>query len=656
MKRDILSSGLLTALTLLFLFFTSPALAQEGKSGWGRFYHPYVPGEVIVKFSDNNSTTLRTITGIYGLAVRHSLLKGNFAVLKLPDYMSVEDAVSSISSERGVEYVEPNYIRRAMVVPDDPLYPSQWGLQETGMADAWDHARGEGTILVAVIDTGIDLNHPDLQANLWRNPVESPDGIDNDHNGLVDDIRGWDFINGDNDPSDDNGHGTHVSGIIGAVGNNGRGVTGVNWQVSLVPLKILDADGAGSVSDEILAISYAIEKGVDVINASFGGSNFFSNAERDAIQAALNAGILFVAAAGNGGIDFIGDDNDSSPFYPSGYGLDNIISVTAVTRTGAIATYANFGTTSVDLGAPGDGILSTLPSTYGSLSGTSMATAFVSGLAGLLQSVYGNNTGFRGIRQMILESVTPAGALQGITVTGGILNGARAVSALLPPDGLAVRGVTDHTVRLEWNDNSTLEEGFRIMRKEGTGKYIEAGTVAAMNTFEDTGLFDGTDYTYRVVAYNSWIGESDPSGEVSAVTLLSPPSGLTAEAVSTDSVKLRWLDNSGAEDGYLIERSEEEGGFVEIARLGSNVTEFTDQGLRSSTTYHYRVRAFGLKAGESSWSNEVSVKTTSGTAPGPSGGGGGGGCAVTGGGSEDGGLLISLISFLALLRSRNRRS
>jgi len=649
----------LIVLTLVFLFFAGSVTAgqsEAGIPGLSRLAFPYVPGEVIVKFSDNNSSTLRTITGIYGLAVRHSLLQGKFAVVKLPDYMSVEDAVSSISSERGIEYVEPNYIRRAMITPDDPFYPDQWGLHETGMADAWDHTMGKRTVMIAIIDTGIDLNHPDLKANIWNNPVESPDGIDNDHNGLVDDIRGWDFINGDNDPSDDNGHGTHIAGIIGAVGNNGTGVAGMNWEVSLLPIKILDADGAGSVADEILAISYAIEKGVDVINASFGGSNFFSNAERDAIQAALNAGILFVAAAGNGGPDFIGDDNDSFPFYPSGYDLDNIISVAAVTRSGALATYSNFGKSSVDLGAPGDGILSTLPSTYGSLSGTSMATAFVSGLAGLLQSVYGNNTGFRGIRQIILESVTPAGALQGITVTGGILNGARAVSALLPPDGLAVRGVTDHTVRLEWNDRSTLEEGFRIMRKAGSGGFSIAGTVADATAFEDTGLLDGSGYTYRVAAYSSGIGESAPSQDISVVTLLSAPSDLKAEVLSAESVRLRWADNSASEDGYLIERSEAQGGFVEIARLESNVTEFTDRNLQSGVTYLYRVKSFSSLAGESSWSNEVSVKTVSGGTAGSSGGGGGGGCTITESSVGDGGFLISLISLMALLRLRGRRS
>jgi len=660
MKKYILPSCLLIVLTLVFLFFAGSVTAgqsEAGIPGLSRLAFPYVPGEVIVKFrKDAPASTNRVVAGIYGLAERKSLLSGRFSVMRLPDYMSVEEAINSIGTDPAVEYVEPNYIRRAMVIPDDPFYPNQWGLQETGMADAWDQATGDSAIVVAVIDTGIDLKHPDLQANVWSNQMESSDGIDNDHNGLVDDIRGWDFINGDNDPSDDNGHGTHVAGIIGAVGNNATGVTGLNWRISLMPLKILDADGFGSVAEEILAISYAIEKGVNVINASFGGAFSYSNTERDAIQAALNAGILYIAAAGNGGPDFIGDDNDSVPFYPSGYGLDNIISVTAVTRNGALATYGNFGKNSVDLGAPGDGILSTVPSTYGSLSGTSMATAFVSGLASLLQSVYGT-IDFRGIKNIILESVTPAGTLQGITVTGGMMNGARAVSALLGPTGLSVTGATDHSVRLDWEDNSSLEEGFRILRKEGSGEFNNAGSIPTdVTAFEDTGLLDGVQYTYRVVAYNSRIGESDPSEDVSVMTLLSPPSGLTAEVLSTDSVRLRWADNSGSEDGYLIERSEEKGGFVEVARLVSNMTEFTDRNLQSGVTYRYRVKAFSSVAGESSWSNEVSVKTASGGTSGSSGGGGGGGCTVTESGVGDGGLLLFLFYLMILFHFRGRRS
>ena len=220
--------------------------------------------------------------------------------------------------------------------------------------------------MVAIIDTGIDYTHPDLAANIFINTAEIPGNhIDDDGNGFVDDVRGWDFVNRDNDPMDDHFHGTHVAGTVGAVGDNGLGVAGVNWSVRLMPLKFLDSGGSGSTADAVAAIEYATMMHVDVMSNSWGGGGF-SEALRLAIENAMNAGILFVAAAGNSS-----SNNDLFPAYPASYDLDNIVSVASTTATDNLSNFSNFGPTTVDLAAPGSNILSTLPgSTYGLLSGS----------------------------------------------------------------------------------------------------------------------------------------------------------------------------------------------------------------------------------------------------------------------------------------------
>ena len=219
-------------------------------------------------------------------------------------------------------------------------------------------------VLVGVIDTGVDYNHPDLAANIWTNPGEiAGNGIDDDGNGYIDDVHGYDFVNNDGDPMDDNGHGTHFSGTIGGVGNNGIGVAGVNWNVKIMALKFLDSGGSGSTANAVAGVQYATMMGVDVTSNSWGGGGF-SQALYDAIDAAGAANIAFVAAAGNNGAN-----NDTSPAYPAAYDLPNIISVAATDDNDELASFSNYGAASVDLGAPGVDILSTLPGNqYGLLS------------------------------------------------------------------------------------------------------------------------------------------------------------------------------------------------------------------------------------------------------------------------------------------------
>ncbi|RMG62451.1 MAG: hypothetical protein D6722_18485, partial [Bacteroidetes bacterium] len=340
---------------------------------------------------------------------------------------------------------------RTQSLPDDPGFAEQWALHNTGQTggpagvdlratDAWSFGTGSAEVTVAVIDAGIDWRHPDLAENIWQNLGEDADGdgsvlvwdgntwifdpddengLDDDGNGYTDDFIGWDFVNDDNDPSDDHffGHGTHVAGIIAARGNNGIGISGVSWRSQLMPLKFLDANGGGFTGDAIAALQYARQMGADLSNHSWGGG-LYSQALRDELLLAQQAGLLCVAAAGNN----FGNDNDEAPLYPASYALDNVIAVTASDPVDSLAPFANRGFNSVDLCAPGYGIYSTLPGgDYGFLNGTSMAAPFVTGALALLRSQQPGLTQAQ-LRQRLLRSVRPLPGLHGTCATEGRLD------------------------------------------------------------------------------------------------------------------------------------------------------------------------------------------------------------------------------------------
>ncbi len=357
-------------------------------------------------------------------------------------------AVSNwLAGDPDVAYYEPDAVLEVQVMPNDPSFGTLWGLHNTGQSggtvdvdidapEAWDITTGSSDVVIAVIDSGVDYTHVDLVANMWTNPGETPgDGEDNDGNGYIDDVYGWDWAYDDDDPMDGDGHGTHVSGTIGGVGDNATGVVGVNWTVKIMALKFLNDSGSGSTADAVSAVNYATmmkrDYGVNIVatNNSWGGGGASSSMSA-AIEASGDEGILFLAAAGNGGADEIGDDNDVTPYYPATYDLDNIISVASITRTDARSVFSNYGAVSVDLAAPGSSIYSTLPGdSYGTYSGTSMATPHVSGVVGLMAAL--DPTASAGaIKSAIFSSVVPIPAMDGITATGGRLNAYAALQTL----------------------------------------------------------------------------------------------------------------------------------------------------------------------------------------------------------------------------------
>ncbi|WP_028765601.1 S8 family serine peptidase [Shewanella fidelis] len=421
--------------------------------------HEYIKDSLLVVYKDNATKSERASAqrlvrasmrdmDANGIDDRFAnLLDGKLAKLTLRAGSDVEQAIKIISRHPAVKYAEPNYVIKAIGTPDDPDFVSLWGLHNTGQdggtadadidaVEAWDVTTGDSSVIVGVIDTGVDYNHPDLQANMWVNPNEIPgNGIDDDGNGVVDDIHGFNANDNSGDPMDGNGHGTHVAGTIGASGNNGVGVVGVNWDVSIIGCQFLNASGSGSTEGAIACIDYMtdlkVNHGVDIklTNNSWGGGGF-SQALKDSIESGGDAGILFVAAAGNSAVD-----NDANPHYPSSYDSDAVMSIASTDRNDAMSSFSQWGLTSVDMGAPGSAILSTTPgNTYSTFSGTSMATPHIAGAAALVWSINPDLTPVE-MKQLLMDSGDANADLTGKTVAGSRLNVANALDLADPEPG-----------------------------------------------------------------------------------------------------------------------------------------------------------------------------------------------------------------------------
>lgn len=430
---------------------------KDGLDPYGR---RIVAGELLVKMredlilphsSGGNLSVLSGTHKVAGTKLKQTYSTfPNIALVALDGEGSMESAIAAYKKSGLVERVSYNYIRTASVLPDDALLDDgkQWGIDNAGQlggiegsdvsaVEAWDIANDASGVIVAVLDSGIRYTHEDLAANMWVNAGEiAGNGLDDDNNGYIDDIHGINTvgINGERtpetegDPMDDLGHGTHVAGIVGAVGNNGVGITGVAWKVKLMGLKFLDSQGEGSDADAIECINYAREQGAHIINSSWGGLDF-NPLLGDAIEEANEAGIFFVAAAGNES-----SNNDDQPNYPSSYAYPNVVSVTATDKRDGFATFANYGETEVELAAPGVGIHSTYFSSdtsYRALSGTSMATPFVSGAIALLITQFPEES-MASILNRLYSSTDTVDSLARRCRVGGRLNLARALQPETP--------------------------------------------------------------------------------------------------------------------------------------------------------------------------------------------------------------------------------
>jgi len=593
----------------------------------------YDPSTLLVRFHPSQDATARAqLRGIVGLGKIREFT--SVPRLELIDIAIDARAAIELLAPY-VEYAEPNWVQRHTGTANDTYFSLQWGIHNTGQSingttgiadadidgtEAWDITTGDPNFVIANIDSGTDWDHPDLAANIWSNPGEiAGNGVDDDGNGYIDDVRGWDFYSNDANPDDSDGHGSHTAGTIGAVGNNGTGVAGVAWRCKIVPLRFLGPQG-GYTSDAILAVEYCTTNGIKVSNNSWGGGGY-SSSLYNAINATKSIDHVFVAAAGN---DWI--NNDVTPHYPSNYNLDNIISVAATDNRDALADESNwgsnYGATSVDIGAPGVNIASTyMNGGYVWMGGTSMATPHVTGVVAL---VYGQNPGwsYSQVIDRILSTARPLPALAGKCTTGGMLNANDALAGGTPPDttppaaptGLAANA-GDGTVGLDWNNNGEADlAGYRVYRSTSSGGgYSAISGLIGSSAYTDNNVNNGTTYYYVVTAEDTSSNESGNSNQASGtpeagpdVTPPSAPTGLGASAGDA-TVGLDW-NNNGESDlaGYRVYRSTSSGGgYGDISGLiGSSA--YTDNAVTNGTTYYYVVTAEDTSGNESGDSNEAS--------------------------------------------------
>lgn len=591
-----------------------------------------IPGSLLVRFDAKTPQVAvdAALAGAQASVVRrYSLVPG---LVHVRSTLPTDRAIAALAANPWVQYAEPDYVqRKTATTPNDTYFGLEWGMHNTGqdirgvigtpdadidLPEAWDITTGDPSFVIAVIDTGTQWSHPDLDGNIWSNPGEiAGNGVDDDGNGYVDDTRGWDFYADDNDPDDGDGHGTHTAGTVGAEGNNGQGVAGVNWRCRIMPLRFLGPAG-GATSDAVAALNYAADLGVKVSNNSWGGGGY-SSSLYSAINASKSVGHVFVAAAGNAGTN-----NDSSPFYPASYNLDNIISVAATDNRDNRASFSNYGATSVDLGAPGVDIASTYSgSSYVWSSGTSMASPHVAGVAAL---VYQQNPGFTYSQVVgkILSTTRPVASLGGRCVTGGVLNAFAALS------GGGGGGNTAPTVAISSPaNNSTFTQGESVTFA-GSAFDNEDGDLSASIAWTsslDGGIGSGAGFSTSTLSVGTHVvtaSVTDSGGlpDSDTVTvIIDPPAGTIPDAPSNAAATnnanrtatVTWQDNSDNETSFVIEREKQNkrGGWggATLISVGADTTSYIDNS--GTGTFRYRVLARNA-AGDSAWSNYAEVTVT----------------------------------------------
>ena len=576
---------MLVGLLLVFFSYSFAQIPAQPSPLAGK---EYVENQLIIKFkpgADENQKKVIT-NSLNSVTLKKFSIIG--AELVQISGITVEEAINLLKDDPRIEYVEPNYIFQLDAVPNDTYFDLLWGMHNTGQtwgtpdADidaekAWDISIGD-SVIIGVMDTGVDTAHVDLMGNLWTNPGEIPNNsIDDDGNGYIDDIHGWDFVNDDNNPDDDiDGHGSHVSGTIAAVGDNSIGVVGVCWSARIMALKI--CEGGCYLSSAISALEYAIKMGAKLTSNSWGGTTY-SQSLKNAIDSTGAHGMLLIASAGNDRLN-----NDVSPRYPGSYNSENIIAVAATDHNDGLADEpgwgSNYGLTTVDLAAPGVNILSTVPpALYGTdyeyFSGTSMATPHVSGTAALIWSKYPTLTHLQ-VKERIMNSVDPLPSLAGKCVTGGRLNTFRAVAE---PDSIPPSPVTDlaviqtggEKITLSWtatgDDSSTGTAHSYVVRYSLTPIDSSNFNLATQvigepepkpaglpETLLVTGLNFNTIYYFAVKTFDEWQQPSEISNSSSGTTLGPPdiafsPGSLTDSLFPNDtSSKILIINNNGLSD------------------------------------------------------------------------------------------------------------
>lgn len=615
----------------------TPAVANLQRSQW------------IVELKPAQTATLRTVDDaakflkVPGTRIDVIMGLGEQGVFLVRGFGNPAAIKNTIERLPSVASISTNNVVRATEWSNDPESSKLWGLNNQGqvingvagtpdadidLPEALAHATIQTQVVVGIVDTGIDYNHPDLRDNMWKNPGEiAGNNRDDDGNGFIDDVYGFNFVNNTGNPMDDDEHGTHVAGTIAASLNNSQGVAGIaSGAAKLMAIKFLDANGSGTYANAIRALNYATmmsSRGVNlkILNNSWGGYGTVPALE-DAVNATNAAGMLFVASAGNES-----NDNDGEfKAIPASYAASNIISVAATNNLDELASFSNYGVTTVDLAAPGVGILSTTPGNrYQSFNGTSMAAPHVAGALALAWACHPDKTSTE-IQDALFGSVDNLDSLDGAVATGGRLNVNNLLTALedpillapLAPANLVVTDAGTDFIVLEWTDSSANEESFSIEISADGGETWDLIGILELDTTTAriAGLESGSTYQFRVYASNS-VGDSDSSNIAEAATLPLPevpagPSDLTVDGIGSQFVDLSWFDESDNEDSFLIEISRNGGNTWEsVMSLDADSTEARVGGLASATSYQFRVVAQN-QVGRSEASNIVNARTTGG--------------------------------------------
>lgn len=584
------------------LFFVSACLSAVVALPVAAQEVSYVPNEVLVKWSD---------------------VPGGAADVSVVRVSDVDTALELFGADERVEYVEPNYRRFISLAPNDTYYTSDLltHLEQSNDADidassAWESTTGDRSVIVAVIDTGVDIDHEDLADNIWVNPGEiAGNNLDDDGNGFIDDVNGWDFIDDDNDvtptPNSANFdetvvlHGTHVAGTIGAIGNNAVGVTGVNWEVTILPIKVFDDDGGSSIAVIADAMEYATDMGADVLNMSFGGYST-SVTEEDAIAEVVAAGGLPVAAAGNDSLNI-----DDVPSYPVCY--PDVLGVSAVDGDDAMAWFTNYGAGCVDVAAPGQSILSTyytddpangFVSPYGYLSGTSMATPVVSGIAALMLAVDGTlkNTD---LTDLIISSTDNIGLP---ALGSGRVNAARAISEAENFGGPSAVLISHNTTasgerskakqpHFTWNKPTSIASvsGYYVYFGRKKKDPLVAGDFQTSRQFRAPNKLKGNERTYRLR-----IKAIDVDGNMSKLSeylyvvdrKVQRPIWRSLATTSTGDVRLRWYKPKGEHVvAYKVYRATSRTGKYQSVAGTLTQKKYIDTTVQPGQSYFYKVRA-----------------------------------------------------------------
>lgn len=568
------------------------------------FEEEYAEGRIIVQFEKSmpESAKVENIKAIEALRVKRFEKEG-LELIKLEKTKDVKGAIEKLKKMKGIEFAEPDYIVRANYIPDDTYFYLMWGLNNTGNIDidapeAWDIERGENSVTVAVIDTGVQTNHPDLAGQF---------------------VTGYDFYFDDTSVYDglDDDHGTHVAGTIAAI-DNSIGVIGVAPNIKIMPLKFLGPDG-GYISDAIDAINYAKQNGADIINASWGGGGY-SESLKNAIE---SFGGVFVVAAGNNKTD-----TDKNPYYPASYTSSNIISVAAIDKYGALASFSNYGLNSVDIAAPGVDIASTYPDSYAYMSGTSMAAPHVSGIIALLKS-YNNSLTTQELINKLYSTAKPYNSLNGKVKTGGMANAKAALLASAPPivdtispllvstmptdasENISINSevAVNFDENIKWNNKKAVVNGSEFnINVDGKKAIVMLSYPLSYNTEYTVTLpsgaisdLAGNVYSNEVIFKFKTELEPIVQADPIKITRTKPTQGQTGIKLSTDVFFYLNMPIT-AINSDMIEMKDSQGNVVSFKAYGLNDTKLTidpTSNLIKQTKYSIILKAGALKSGNS---------------------------------------------------------